>query len=332
MDVETIKKDYARKSPILRQLREEAEFILLNAIKSNKIKIHNILSRVKELDSFLKKIERKESNTSSEEIVDLVGLRVVCLFRSDIPLIGNIIRSEFSIISEDDRIEGSEVSSFGYQSVHFVVKIKSDYSGPRYNLIKDIPFEIQVRTVAMDAWAIISHYLDYKTDKDVPLTIRKDFYALSGLFYVVDTHFELFYHSSIENRESTERRIINGISPSEELNIDTFRAYVKSKIKEHEIPKSDVSGYSEIVNELLSAGYKTIKDIDIAVDRGWHAFIEYENHYPPHSKVGSKYNAIGVVRGLMTIVDENFYKHRKVKPTKLDEYQKYRHLVKAASS
>ena len=55
MDVEKIKKEYARKSPILRQLREEAEFILLNAIKSNKIKIHNILSRVKELDSFLKK-------------------------------------------------------------------------------------------------------------------------------------------------------------------------------------------------------------------------------------------------------------------------------------
>jgi len=55
--------------------------------------------------------------------------------------------------------------------------------------IKKIPFEIQVRTIAQDAWAAISHYLDYKKKSVIPDQLKRDFHALSGLFYVADTHF-----------------------------------------------------------------------------------------------------------------------------------------------
>ena len=328
MDIENLKRDYNLKVSRFDQLKDEAEYILSNAIKSAKIKIHSILGRVKEFDSFLKKVEMKVADNPFEDINDLVGMRVVCLFRSDILKIGDIIRKEFLIIAEDNKIDGYEVSSFGYQSVHFIVKIKPDYFGPRYNSIKDIQFEIQVRTVSMDAWAIISHYLDYKTDKDVPLNLRKDFYALSGLFYVADTHFELFFQSGMESKEISEKRIAKeGISQDEELNLDTFRAYVKNKIKDHEITKDD-KGYSELLNELLNANYKTIREIDDKVNGGWNAFIEYEKNHPPHSEAGRKYNAIGVIRALMTIVDENYYRFRKPKPLKMDNYIKYRNLVK----
>ena len=65
-----------------------------------------------------------------------------------------------------------------------VAIMRAEYSGPRYDNIAVLPFEIQVRTIAMDAWANVSHHLDYKSDKDVPAELRKDFYALSGLFYL----------------------------------------------------------------------------------------------------------------------------------------------------
>ena len=82
------------------------------------------------------------------------------------------------------------------------------------------------------------------------------------------------------------------------------------------------------MNELLNANYKTIREIDDKVNGGWNAFIEYEKNHPPHSEAGRKYNAIGVIRALMTIVDENYYRFRKPKPLKMDNYIKYRNLVK----
>src|SRR5207237_2679158 len=101
------------------------------------------------------------------EIHDTVGIRVVCLFLSDIARVGALIRERFSVLVEDNRIEGTDVSSFGYMSLHFDVTMKQEHKGPRYDSISGLPFEIQVRTIAMDAWANVSHHLDYKSDKDL---------------------------------------------------------------------------------------------------------------------------------------------------------------------
>jgi len=95
-----------------------------------------------------------------------VGLRVVCLFLSDIERVAKVVKESFEVLEEDNKIEGREISSFGYMSFHFTVQMKRSFSGPRYDAIASIPFEIQVRTIAMDAWATTSHYLDYKSDVD----------------------------------------------------------------------------------------------------------------------------------------------------------------------
>lgn len=118
-------------------------------------------------------------------------------------------------------------------SVHFIARMKQAYSGPRYDKIAGFLFEIQVRTIAMDAWANVSHHLDYKTDKDVPAELRKDFYALSGLFYVADRHFEMFYSQSIESRKQMKELFEDTASledkAMQELNLDTLSAYLVTK-------------------------------------------------------------------------------------------------------
>lgn len=319
--------EFNQRYPLYEQLMNEARFILESSIEKEEIKTHAILGRVKDVASFEIKAERLESKKPFDDVTDLVGLRIICLLRTDILRIGDIIRASFSVISEDNKIDGQEISSFGYQSVHFIVTMKNEYTGPRYDPIKDLVLEIQVRTVAMDAWATVSHYLDYKSDHDVPQHMRKDFYALSGLFYVVDTHFELFYQAGNENRSATLERISNEDSiEGEELNIDTFRAYIGRKITDHEIPSDDADGYSTLIGELSSSGYKYIAEIDSVIDRGWEAFLEYEKNNPPHSTDNLKFNAIGVVRGLMSIVDDNYYLNRREK-TELNSYNEFKYLV-----
>ena len=120
----------------------------------------SISHRVKSFDSMVEMAERLEMSEPLTKMHDVVGLRVVCLFLSDIERIGELLRQKFEIVKEDNKIEGQEVSSFGYMSHHFIAKMHSNYSGPRYERIAGMFGEIQVRTIAMEARATCSHFLD----------------------------------------------------------------------------------------------------------------------------------------------------------------------------
>jgi ppGpp synthetase/RelA/SpoT-type nucleotidyltranferase len=112
-------------------------YALKAALEQAAIKYHSLPSRVKSPESFLEKVKRRETRESEEvqrgewdplkEIQDIVGLRVVCLYLSDVERIATVVRNTFQVLSEDNKIEGTEVSSFGYMSVHFVAVMKAEY-------------------------------------------------------------------------------------------------------------------------------------------------------------------------------------------------------------
>lgn len=284
-------------------LKEEALYILNNEILKSKIKINKIESRVKSLDSLLGKVERKKIKHSILEISDIVGIRLVCLFLSDISTIKDIINCKFDVLEEDDKINGQAQNEFGYMSYHYIVKMKDEYCGPRYDDIKDIKFEIQIRTMAMDAWANISHYLDYKTDKDIPAELKRDFYALSGLFYVADKHFEIFYKSKENNIEQITESIKQEENYHQSINIDTLTAYLHTKMPNRDHCSPDI--VSELVNELIIFGYQTLEQIDEMLNKAYDAFELYEKERPPYS-VSQRFNDVGVVRISLEIVDEKY--------------------------
>lgn len=205
-----------------------------------------------------------KSNNPFKDIHDICGIRVICLFLSDIERINKIIDNNFKKISFDNKIENLNFDSFGYMSVHHVVKLSDKCKGPRYDNIKDIACEIQIRTIAMHAWATISHYLDYKTTPSIPSHLRKDFYALSGLFYVADSHFELFVKAGQKSKDQafkiTEKP--GKIFP-EEINLDTLIAYLSKRFPKREKDKSNE--ISELISELTQSGYFNIGDLDSAL-------------------------------------------------------------------
>lgn len=353
MDYEELARQFKTRVSLYEQLREEALYALSQAIKAAMIKYHSFASRVKELDSFLEKVRSRETKEAAdaqntdwnplEAIHDIVGLRVVCLYLSDLNRIAAVIRDTFDVLSEDNKIEGAEVSSFGYMSVHFIARMKQAYSGPRYDKITGLRFEIQVRTIAMDAWANVSHHLDYKSDKDVPAELKKDFYALSGLFYVADRHFEMFYSQSTQSRQQMKELFEETTSiedkARQELNLDSLSAYLKTKFSERKHAGS--KGVSELLTALLASGYTTIGELDEVIDRGKEAFRLYEQEKPPFERgKRGRFFDIGVVRITLNILDDKFLlEDRRLRGTtdtaKLKEevqeswtgYEKYRKLI-----
>ena len=190
VNISELRREYNERIPLLKQLGVHAKQILNREITRKKIRIHSLYGRVKGFSSFCDKIRRKSVEDPFREIEDLVGLRVVCLFLSDLPKITAIVRDTFRVVREDDKIATIGADIFGYLAVHFDVRLKEVYSSPQYNPLRDTTFEIQVRTITHDAWASISGYLDYKGRGRIPDRLKRDFYALSGLFYIADTHFD----------------------------------------------------------------------------------------------------------------------------------------------
>jgi ppGpp synthetase/RelA/SpoT-type nucleotidyltranferase len=100
--VQPTRAEYDAAHPTREALRQEIAFILSETVSANFIKIHAIESRVKEYDSLCKKLE-DQSSGSRPDINDVVGARVVCLFKSDLARIGSLIDEHFDVIEKDDK-------------------------------------------------------------------------------------------------------------------------------------------------------------------------------------------------------------------------------------
>ena len=295
----SLENEFKEKLPKYTKLKNEVQFIINDELENKNIKIHSLTSRIKTFDSLNNKANRKDISNPFKEINDIVGIRVVVLLRSDLEKVENLITNNFDIISKDNKIDDMDTSSFGYMSNHFIVKLKDVYNGPRYNFIKDLVCEIQIRTIAMDAWATISHYLDYKTEHDVPKELKKDFYALSGLFYVADTHFELFYKERDESKQNAEKDIIE--NKDIEINLDTLSAYLQDKFPDKGASPSEY--ISELLDELYEYKYTFISKLDHDINLSYQAFLKYELEHPPHNEKGQKFHDVGIIRSIMKILN-----------------------------
>jgi hypothetical protein len=211
--------------------------------------------------------------------------------------------------------------------------MKKEYVGPRYDHIANMPFEIQVRTIAMDAWANVSHYLEYKSETDVPSDLRRDFYALSGLFYVADKHFEMFFRSRAASREQLAEAFAASKPPlDQEINLDSLAEYLANKFSDRKHVES--RDLSELISELSDIGVRRIAEVDREVDRGLAAFEIYEQEHPP-LYVGSgglrrgKYSDLGVVRVIFMIASEKYRELKKTaNPSIKRDYASYERFLK----
>ncbi|MEU1981666.1 hypothetical protein [Nocardia sp. NPDC019395] len=250
--------EYDKRVGQYEKLRGEVEFALGNALADKKTQ--SISVRAKEQNSFVEKIQRKEYEDPFGEMPDIVGARIVCLFLEDIDEVESIIRETFEVKSKEDKTALSAPDTFSYRSVHFECAIKDEHSGPHYDGIKNLTFEIQVRTILQDAWAVVEHALAYKGSSSIPIELKRDFSALVGLFHLADKIFQQLRHG-IEKSELDAATTVDALGDETkevEVPIDrgTLKAYLR-RIYPNRLWAKDAH-YSSLVDDLAAADIRTL--------------------------------------------------------------------------
>lgn len=243
------------------QLCAEIAYILKNKLEKDDVEFSSVSYRAKTLKSFLEKIERKTYENPFKELTDFAGVRVVYLYQNDLPKIESIINREFKILEKVDKLNDKGIDKFGYGAIHYIVRLGKNSSGARYDDLKTLVCEIQVRTVLQDAWAIIDHHLVYKRESEIPSSILRKLNSLAGLFETADSQFEAIrkereiYLTELDKSKETKNFLKN------ELNLDSFNSYLTWKF-----PKMNAvffDGQNEIVFEDISSlGLKSLEDLD----------------------------------------------------------------------
>ncbi|HYI80389.1 MAG TPA: hypothetical protein VEW67_05980 [Thermoleophilaceae bacterium] len=311
--------EYDVRLPLYQRLEEEAVFVLSAALESAGIKSHSVSSRVKTLSSLEDKSARKGYRNPLNEASDIVGTRIVTLFLSDLPQVREIVKDRFDVVASDDKIGDSDPSTFGYMSEHYVVRLGTTYQGARYDDIQDTPFEVQIRTILMDAWANVSHYLAYKGEASVPADLRKDFHALSGLFYVADQHFEMFFKGAMESRSNATANIEEGGADTE-INLETLGVLLQKQYPDRKhAPRSSIS---EVVEEITECGYENLGAIAETLELADDLVKEYEREHPPGAAGDGRYSDVGAVRKALAISDAKYARRKYHSDTPFERYRR----------
>ncbi|MBN8707073.1 MAG: hypothetical protein J0L62_14470 [Bacteroidetes bacterium] len=171
-------------------LAETVGLILNHALTMNEIKVDAVHSRTKSFASFIEKIQRKKYADPMNQMEDLAGVRVVNYYHSQVENIISVIRSEFVIINETDKVPDYE-HQFGYESYHLVVSLKENRTTlTEYRSLAGLKCEIQIRTIFDHAWAQIEHEISYKKQEPEKDKIRTELFEKSELLRKIRNEFD----------------------------------------------------------------------------------------------------------------------------------------------
>ncbi len=308
---------YQELLPSYTSLKDFALADLETLFKGHGLQLSKVEGRIKEFDSLYNKyltLKRKGLVSSPLEVQDILGIRVVCLFVKDLDNLEQVLSPTFKILSQETKGSKLKDNEFGYESDHYILAYNA-VNGPRYELLKNITFELQVRTILMDAWACVSHNLDYKSAASIPSHLKRVFFGLSGMFVVADKTFQDLKQESIKNQADQEEKIDRPLDLlSEELNLDSLKAYLQYKFPERwtalygKSPGNSDVGLSEFLAEAASVGgYTRVSDLDEAVDAAKDVEADFEKSDFPGDKTRA---LVGTLRSILDLYDDAFYEMR----------------------
>ena len=143
-------------------------------VRGKRSPIETIKSRIKSPESIALKLDMRGLPMTLENMTlnlnDIAGVRVICPYVADIYDVRDMFlaQADISLIEEKDYIANPKSS--GYRSLHLVVETDVYLS----ECVCPVRVEVQLRTIAMDFWSSLEHKMRYKTEKDVPQSIREE--------------------------------------------------------------------------------------------------------------------------------------------------------------
>lgn len=221
-DLEEIYIDYSK----YRKSYETQADLVANILRGHK-KVHSVKTRVKDELHLIEKVIRKTEDRRKkygkefkftvenykEEITDLVGIRVIHIFKDDWEEIHKLITHMWNVneivanIREGDNTQqfkelGIQVCSrvSGYRSVHYLIE--------SYPTTEKVIAEVQVRTIFEEGYGEIDHQLRYSLS-EIPKILEQNLMLLNRIAGSSDEMASLINSLSksfneIENRYETK--------------------------------------------------------------------------------------------------------------------------------
>lgn len=193
-DVGPFRDNYIREFGSLQKAAEQAEKLVRPLLSDFAADIHLVTSRAKDPESAQKKIQTKSYNNPEHDLTDKIGVRIITYYSSDVDRVVEQLAKEFEIDVQrsTDKRRTLGLRSFGYRSVHLIVRLKGHRSrSPEYAGLAKHWFEIQVRSILEHAWAEIEHEVVYKSGIRYPSEVRRRFAAIAGALELIEREFLL---------------------------------------------------------------------------------------------------------------------------------------------
>lgn len=251
MTLDTLKAAYTDNAGRANRLKDAVFVQFGELLSQNKVALGVPMEgRVKSWASIEEKIERKALELRNiTDLDDLIGVRAILLFRSDIARVDALVKNIFEVVKSEDTSTRLGDAQFGYQSQHYIVRLPQAWLKlPSMSELGDMRVELQVRTLAQHIWAAASHKLQYKSESSVPAPLRRAIYRVSALLETVDLEFDRL----LDERQRYIESGIKEAGSSVPLNVDSLASILTELLPEGN--RSDDENYSELLGNLTAFG------------------------------------------------------------------------------
>lgn len=217
--------------------------------------VHSLNGRIKSTDSLRGKLKLKQYQ-NIDQVSDLIGVRIIAYFRNEIDLLSKMVEDHFDVDWSNSRSNANAKGDcFGYQSVHYVLRMGSyDFGGKTTPIIA----EIQIRTVLQHAWAEIEHDLRYKGKVLLTEEVERNFARVAAVLETADLEFVGLRKTISELATVLVHR---GITPTaeehllteESLNTLLLESHLVSRLDQAlaEVSRGSIHYSSDVVAKLL---------------------------------------------------------------------------------
>lgn len=265
--------EYLRVQSFFENIASVVSRVIQECLKKNGIKVHSVQSRAKDPTSFGRKAAiPSETNPNIpkykeplKEITDLAGVRIITHFPATLAQVDYLLSEEFEIVEKSNKgLELIEEERFGYQSIHYLVRVKSDRARlAEYARFADTTVEVQVRTILQHAWAEIEHDIQYKSSKTIPSEIRRRFMALAGMLEVADREFQAIQDADKEIEDHAKNMVQRGDLGGIEITPNSLKFFLDKRLGAD--GRMSTWSYDWTARLLKRLGFRDLKQVELAV-------------------------------------------------------------------
>ncbi|BEH11034.1 MULTISPECIES: GTP pyrophosphokinase [Geobacter] len=278
--LESLQKEYRAIEGLAKRYASSLCEQIEHVLKENQIPLGvRIEQRIKAWESIADKIERKNVELKKvSDMNDLIGIRLMLLFRRDVEKTCDLICNTFKLLEREDTIERLHEDQFGYQSFHLVIALPEGWLQiPSLKEFATLKAEIQIRTLAQHIWAAASHHLQYKRETSVPAPVRRSIHRVSALLETVDLEFERVLLDRAEYIIGS-----NTIPKDSPLNVDLLAHILDSMFPAEN--KDSLEDYHELLEDLEHFDIKTSKSLVDIINEAFDKIMEAEKQHLEEAK------------------------------------------------